>query len=398
MTDFIEPTSQSRTGEFQTSPVLTISGAHAVHDGYGGFLSPLLPLLIEKLALTKTQAGFLSSCTQLPSLIQPILGYIADRRDLRWMVVLAPSITGAMFSLIGMAPSFSILSILLLVAGFSSALFHAMAPVMAGALSGNRLGKGMSLWMVGGEVGRTLAPILAVTAVGALTLSGLPWIMIFGFLVSFILFFRLRDVPYRPANHGQKVDFSRTARRMMPVMIPTFFILIARSFISLGLPLYLPTFLTEQGSSLWFAGASLSIMQLAGVAGALLGGTISDRLGRKAVMVASVLTSSTLLFLFVSVSGWLRLPILLLLGFSSISFNPVIQAAVQEYFPENRALANGFYMFFNFGVNAVSVVLVGVIGDRFNLASAFYFCAAILLAAIPFIFMLPVRKEKVLES
>jgi len=49
-------------------------------------------------------------------------------------------------------------------------------------------------------------------------------------------------------------------------------------------------------------------------------------------------------------------------------------------------------------VNAVSVVLVGVIGDRFNLASAFYFCAAILLAAIPFIFMLPVRKEKVLES
>lgn len=385
----IEKPAQSEISGFQTSPVLTITGAHTIHDGYQGFLSPLLPLLIEKLSLSKTQAGFLSSFTLLPSLIQPFLGFIADRKDMRWAVVLAPAVTGAVMSMIGIAPSYSILAVLLLLGGFSSAFFHSVAPVMTGALSGLKLGRGMSFWMVGGELGRTLAPIIAVAAVGYLTLTGLPVIMVAGLLTSIILYLRLRNVAYKPANGGQDVNVPLVFRQMLPVITPIMFLLIARSFISQGLPLYLPTFLTEQGSGLWFAGASLSIMQVAGVAGALLGGSISDRLGRRVVMVVSTIATSILFFIFTSSSGWVRLPVLLLLGFASLSINPVIQAVVQENFPENRALANGMYMFLNFGINAVSVVLVGLIGDKLGLQMAFYLSAGVLLLGLPFIFLLP---------
>lgn len=385
----IDKPTQSETSGFQTSPVLTITGAHTIHDGYQGFLSPLLPLLIEKLSLSKTQAGFLSSFTLLPSLIQPFLGFIADRKDMRWAVVLAPAVTGAVMSMIGIAPSYSILAVFLLIGGFSSAFFHSVAPVMTGALSGLKLGRGMSFWMVGGELGRTLAPIVAVAAVGYLTLTGLPVIMVAGLLTSIILYLRLRNVAYKPANGGQDVNVPLVFRQMLPVITPIMFLLIARSFISQGLPLYLPTFLTEQGSGLWLAGASLSIMQVAGVAGALLGGSISDRLGRRVVMVVSTVATSILFFIFTSSSGWVRLPVLLLLGFASLSINPVIQAVVQENFPENRALANGIYMFLNFGVNAISVVLVGLIGDKLGLQMAFYLSAGILLLGLPFIFLLP---------
>ena len=46
---------------FQTGKIMALSIAHFIHDVYSSFLSPLLPLLIEKLSLTLTQAGFLST-------------------------------------------------------------------------------------------------------------------------------------------------------------------------------------------------------------------------------------------------------------------------------------------------------------------------------------------------
>lgn len=384
--------SAQKEEEFQTGPVLTIISGHAVHDSYPAYLSPLLPLLIEKLALTKTQVGFLSSLLQFPSIFQPFLGYIVDRHDLRWIAILGPFVTGAAMSLIGIAPVYGVLVILLTVAGFSTAAFHSVAPVMTGALSGNKLGRGMSLWMVGGELGRTLGPIIAVSAATYLTLPGLPLTMVVGALASLVLFVRLRRLPYHPVNHGQAVDVRAALRRMLPVLLPLALLQVFRSFISIGLPTFLPTFLTEQGASLWLAGASLSIMEAAGVAGAMLGGTISDHLGRRKVMVASLVLTACFMFLFVASGNWGRLPLLLLLGFTSLSLTPVTLAVVQENYPGNRALANGMYMLINFVINGLAAVLVGALADGFGLVWVYYLSAALLLAGLPFVFMLPEKQ------
>jgi FSR family fosmidomycin resistance protein-like MFS transporter len=311
---------------------------------------------------------------------------------LRWIAILGPLVTGAAMSLIGIAPIYGVLVILLTVAGFSTAAFHSVAPVMTGALSGNKLGRGMSLWMVGGELGRTLGPILAVGAATYLTLPGLPLMMVVGALASLVLFFRLRRLPYRPVNYGQTVDVGAALRRMLPILLPLTFLQIFRSFISIGLPTFLPTFLTEQGDSLWLAGASLSIMEAAGVAGAMLGGTISDHLGRRKVMTASLILSSFFLFLFVIAGSWARLPLLLLLGFTSLSLTPVAMAVVQENYPENRALANGIYMSINFVINGLAAVLVGMLADYFGLVWVYYISAALLLAGLPFVIMLPEKR------
>jgi FSR family fosmidomycin resistance protein-like MFS transporter len=375
--------------QFQTAPVVTLISGHAVHDGYLAFLAPLLPLLIEKMSITKTQGGFLSSLLQIPSIMQPFLGYYADRYDLRWIAILAPAVSAAAMSLIGIAPGFTMLIILLTVAGISTAAFHSVAPVMTGALSGNRLGRGMSLWMVGGELGRTLGPIVVVTAVTYLTLPGLPFVMVGGLLASLVLFLRLRGLDYRPANHGQSIDVRAALKRMAPVLLPLGAMQIFRSFAAIGLPTYLPTFLTEAGASLWFAGASLSLMEAAGVLGAMLGGVISDRLGRRTVMAVSIILTSLLLYLFVTAGSWLRLPLLLLLGFASLSINPVFMAVVQENFPENRALANGIYMLINFGINGIGVILAGMLGDHFGLAWTFKISAGLLLLGLPVLFFLP---------
>ena len=67
-------------GGFQTGKILALSIAHFIHDVYSSFLAPLLPLLIEKLSLSLTQAGFLSTVMQIPALLNPYIGVLADRK------------------------------------------------------------------------------------------------------------------------------------------------------------------------------------------------------------------------------------------------------------------------------------------------------------------------------
>ncbi|MBL7183543.1 MAG: MFS transporter [Anaerolineae bacterium] len=374
---------------FQTDGVLTISAGHAVHDTYTAFLAPLLPAFIANLALSKTEAGILTVFIQGPSLLQPFIGHLADRVSLRYFFILAPTVTAAMMSLLGVATGYGMLALFLMVAGLSSASLHAVGPVMAGNLSGRSLGRGMGFWMVGGELGRTLGPILIVSAVRLLGLGGTPWLMIGGFLASAVLYIRLKDVPTRPANAGQGLPWRQALRSMGPLLVPLVGIIVARSFMTRSLTTYLPTFLSEEGADLWLAGASLSLLEAGGVVGALLGGTMSDRLGRRLVLFISMLTTPFLIFAFLTIDGWLQFPLLLVMGFTALSVTPVVMALVQESFPENRALANGVYMSFSFILGSVVVVVLGAMGDLFGLRLAFTASAVITLLGLPLILLLP---------
>jgi FSR family fosmidomycin resistance protein-like MFS transporter len=385
-------TSQTTTESerFQTGSVLTLAAGHTVHDTYTAFLAPLLPLFISNFGLSKTEAGLLSVFMQGPSLSQPFIGRLADRISLRTFVVLAPAVAATAMSLLGVAPSYAVLALLLFTTGVGSAFLHAVAPVMAGRMSGRSLGRGMSYWMVGGELARTLGPILIVTAVQLLTLRGTPWLMIGGLVTSAVLYFRLQDVSGRPATAATTRPWREALRAMRPFLVPLTGLIVARSFMSAMLTTYLPTFLNEQGAGLWSAGAALSVLEGAGVIGALIGGSLSDRLGRKAVLLFSMVTTPVLIFVFITVSGSWQWPLLILLGLTSLSVAPVIMALVQESYPDGPALANGIYMALSFVLRSGVVVILGAIGDFFGLRWAFVASAIIALLGSPLILLLPV--------
>ena len=100
---------------FQADRVATIAAGHVVHDTYTSFLPPLLPRFIADLSLSRTEAGVLTVFMQVPSLLQPLIGHLADRVSLRYLVILAPAATGAMMSLLGVASDYALLALLLVV-------------------------------------------------------------------------------------------------------------------------------------------------------------------------------------------------------------------------------------------------------------------------------------------
>jgi FSR family fosmidomycin resistance protein-like MFS transporter len=260
-------------------------------------------------------------------------------------------------------------------------------------MSGKSLGRAMGFWMVGGEAGRTLGPIVIVTAIAVLTMEGTAVLMVAGIFTSAVLYFRLRHVLVTTSSrgNGEERHWRAALTAMRPVMVPLIGVLVARSFAVAAFAFFLPTFLTEGGIGLWMAGASLSVLEFAGIIGALLGGSLSDRLGRRRIIAAGLIFTPVCAVVFLLTGGWIRYLVLLPLGFSLFSFGPVIMALVQEQFPENRALANGVYMATSFLIRSAAIVAVGAIGDFFGLQIAFVTGAALLIAGLPFVYFLPKR-------
>lgn len=380
---------QAAPVDFQTGYVLTFTFAHAVHDTYSAFLAPLLPALIEKLSLSMTQAGVLDFARVFPALIQPFIGHLGDRFNLRYLVILAPAITGTMMSLIGVAPSYAVLIALALAAGLGSAFLHAVAPAMAGRFSGKKLGWGMGIWMVGGTVGFTIGPIIIVALLDHLGLEGTPWLMIAGWMASVILLILLRGTSTVTPTTQQRSSMLDGLHALRPLMAPLVVLSLVRALLGAAQMTFLPTLLIQEGESMWFAGISLTVITSAGWIGALLGGSMSDRLGRRLVLFLSMAGAAALMLVFLAVSGWVRLLILLLAGTTGPATRTALMALVQETCPDNRAMANGMFLATSFITGSAASVVVGAMGDLMGLRLAFALSALVLLLGSPLVRLLP---------
>ncbi len=376
----------SSNKEFQTGNIFLISLTHFVHDVYSSFLAPILPLLIEKIGMSYTQAGFLTVIQRLPSFLNPLIGFAADKVSVKFMVIVSPAITVTVMSLLGIASSYTALTAILLVMGVSSSMFHVPAPVMIRQISGNRVGKGMSIFMLGGEMARSVGPLVVLGGVSLWGLEGTYKLIPFGWVASIILFLKFRKLNITQTPESKK---AKAILEVLSKYSSLFFIIFGISFFNSilkgTLTTFLTVYLTNQGDSLWYAGASLSIFQLAGAGGVLYSGSVSDKIGRKKILLVSAVLNPILLILFILSSGILSFILLLLLGFLVFAFNPVLMALVNTLKSDFPTFLNGVYMTITFLTSAITITLVGILADYFSLETTYFISALLGFLTIPFV-------------
>jgi MFS transporter, FSR family, fosmidomycin resistance protein len=378
---------------FQPAKVLTISLAHTSHDIFSSFLAPLLPLLIDKLELSLSMSAFLDIIRRIPALFNPFLGLMVENKGGKYFVILTPAVTAISMGLIGVASSATVLLILLFVAGISAALFHVPTPVMVKEVSGDKVGTGMSFYMVGGELARTVGPLLVISTVSIWSLEEIYRLIPIGLFASFILFLKFRNYEVQEPVYREKIK-----GESLNVLMSNagFFLLMSGFFLfhsasKSALTLYLPVYLIERGASLWYAGLSLSILQFFGVLGTFCGGNLSDRIGRRQTLIISSIAFVTSMGLFVWTQNMVFLSFL---GFFLFSSAPILLAATQEIETRMPTFMNSMFMFINFGISSLMVLVVGLLGDGIGLEMTYKVCAILSIVAIPMACLIKVTPVK----
>ena len=357
-----------------------ISFAHFAHDIFSAFLAPLLPLIIEKLGLSLSMVAMLDVIRRVPALLNPFLGLIAEKRDVKYFVILTPAITAISMSLIGLAPSYTLLIILLLVSGISSALFHIPSPTMVKMAAGDKTGTGMSYYMVGGEFARTLGPLLVTAAVSWWGLEGIYKLMPIGIIASLILYIKLKDFEtHVKAKKREKGDTKELLLKYRGFFTAIGLFVLFQAAMKSATTLYLPVYLVQNGESLWYAGISLSILQFSGVAGVFFSGKISDKIGRYKTLLITSIGSTLFMALFIYFNNMF---ILGFLGFFIFGATPVLIAFVQDTNSHMPTFMNSIYMAINFGVSSTVVFGIGVLGDWIGLNDTFILCNILALGTI----------------
>jgi FSR family fosmidomycin resistance protein-like MFS transporter len=211
-----------------------------------------------------------------------------------------------------------------------------------------------------------------------------------GILASVFLYFKFKNMPLQQHFHANPSSgLAQTLLKLRSVLLGLTGIIIFMGALKGALVTFLPVYLTEQGYSLTVAGISLAVLEGGGVAGVLTAGILSDKLGRKTVLLIVILAVPALMWIFLHDPGILILPVLFILGFFLLSNGPVMLAIVQESGSDRPAYVNGIYMMVNFVAGSGMTLLVGMFNDWLGLDMTYRLATFWFLGALCCLPLLP---------
>ena len=374
----------------QRGKLSLLTFVHFLTDLYSSLLTPILPAIVAKLSLSLTQTGILAGLPAMTSsLIQPLMGVLGDRMEKRHFIILGPLFAAVFMSAVGLAPTFGILLVFIVLGGFGTASFHPQSVSMAGDVSGSRRGYGVSLFIVGGTAGMAVSPFLMTRYVGWYGLENLIWLSA-PTVIAVLLMARI--IPIR--NTGRKMvrmaDIKESFRPNFFPMVNLTVVGIIRTLSGVGFATFFVLLLKERGYTLQEGGDLLFVYQAGAVIGGFVGGWVSDRIGRARVIWSSILLSTPFLLGALYEENLMLLTVWLFFGgFMNMASNSVSVAMAQEMVPDNTGTASSFPMGFSWGAAGAALMVFGSIADRIGIVSTMQILALLPLIAVLLALLLP---------
>lgn len=351
--------------------VLLISG-HLVTDINSGALPAFLPFIKEFLSLSYIMtASVILVFNVTSSVIQPIFGYYSDRRSAGWLLPSGCFIASLGLALLGFGSSYIWVLLFAALTGLGQASYHPEGFKTVNFLSGRKKASAISLFLVGGNLGFSLGPLLATLFFKHFGLKGSILFFPPGIAMAAIFlanrYWKVKaDLPIRQTKVLKKPVLAR--QRLFPMAL-LLLIVTLRSATRLSLLTFVPFYLINilQRDPLT-AGKYLSAFLLAGTVGSLIGGPVADRYGYKRAVVFSLGLTSIFLYLFFYTSGMWSMIFFLVAGFLLVFSNAVTMAMGQSLMPENLGMASGLILGLAMGIGGIGTTILGAVADHWGIS------------------------------
>lgn len=358
--------------------LLAISFVHLFNDSIQSVIPAIFPILKDNLLLTFTQIGWISFAINFTSsIIQPVIGYAADRRPTPILLPIGMCFTFAGVFILGYAGSYALVLVAVILIGLGSAAFHPEGMRVAHMAAGMRKGLSQSIFQVGGNAGQSLAPLLTRYIFVPFGQSGALFFTVVagaGILVQTYVarwYRQMLDSGYTFKKRVQSrlIDPARrrSIRHATYVLVLLVFV---RSWYGAAISNYYAFYLMDAYKiSIEDAQIYIFLFLASGAVGTFFGGPLADRFGRRNLIMLSMVGTAPIALILPYLSPFWAGALLLIGGFILLSSFSVTVVYAQMLHPGNIGTVSGLITGFAFGMGGVGSLALGNLGDAWGIGN-----------------------------
>ena len=371
--------------------IIGLTLIHFTGDFYNAFINPLLPVFVDKFTLTLTQVGLITGTSRFFAfIVQPTVGYLADRYRTRFFILGGPLLAIVFISLVGIASGFLVLLSFIAIGSIGSAMFHPSVAGMVSTYAGRHLGFSMSIFNMGGTLAFGIGPLFITSIVGMYGLGATPYTMILGLMLMVLLF---RIIPSPQGEGLRDLGFIRSLKEILGGVWKSialiWVVMVLRAYVGVSFRTFIPVLYAQKGYSLVAIGTVVSLLSVSGAFSGLLAGHLADRIGYKPVFYsAHALSMPSLIVLLYAPGSWVYASAAIA-GLFIMATLPLGVAMAQELAPRGRSMVSSLMMGLAFGMGGMMAPITGKLADIFSIPSTLLALAIIPLLTIGLVRFLP---------
>lgn len=371
-----------------------LSAGHMFTDLNQGAVAALLPFIVAERGISLAAAGaLLLAATVSSSVVQPLFGVFSDNRPLPALMPLGVLLAGVGMALVGIAPTYPLIFLSVVISGIGVAAFHPEAARFANYVSGSGRARGMSFFSVGGNAGFALGPVVATPLVLLFGLSGTLFLAIPAAAMAAVLFHESpRMLGFKPPSVEKRGVEPEAAPEHWVPFVTMIAVVTLRSFVFFGLVAFVAAYYERVlDVSAAFGNVALTAMLAGGAAGTLIMGPLADRFGRRALLGFSMALLPLLIFGFTLSGPVVGVILLVFVGAVTVGTFGITVVMGQEYLPGRIGLAAGVTMGLSIGLGGVGAPVLGLLADTAGLSTTMLVIAALPVPGLILTLSLPRR-------
>ena len=383
----------------QNKAIFGLSLGHFAVDLYAAMLVPLYPMITTKLGINLALISSVIALGHLvSSLLQPIFGYIADKLRHRFFMVWGLILSCIFIPLSAKSNTVTAFLICLLLGMIGNAFFHPQVSALIKDFNKNNpnLSKVMSIFLGLGTIGYAIGPYISTFFVDNFGIEKIWSLGLFGFTCALFMYFFVPKMPDKDCYI--KENFFIIMKEILKNKTCMFLTIISviKSALSISYGTYIPFLLQQKGFDLSSIGFIVTLFYISGGIGTIFSAKFEKKFKANNVIVISFISILPLICLFVpalNYNKYLAVILFILTGFFILLSVGIILTHAQNAIPKYTGVVSGVMQGFSWGIGALFLAPLGIIGQKFGVITIL-----LLMAFIAFVIGIYTLKNKCLKN